>query len=114
MLALVEQHTLKNVNNCLNTNISSYLRHLLLKVLILFLNVVHFFQHPLVRHLWELETVIFLHWCLICAVLLPWLHGAYRNDTVCVVLPKEASEQRDVITAQYHKLFFEQNSPIEV
>jgi len=25
----------------------------------------------LITHLWQLETVVFLHWCLICAVLLP-------------------------------------------
>ncbi len=23
-----------------------------------------------IRHLWQLKTVVFLHWCLICAVLL--------------------------------------------
>ncbi len=23
----------------------------------------------LIRHLWQLKTVVFLHWCLICAVL---------------------------------------------
>jgi hypothetical protein len=38
----------------------------------LYLNVVNFFQHQLtlIRHLWQLKTVLFLHWCLICAVLL--------------------------------------------
>ncbi len=24
----------------------------------------------LIRHLWQLKTVVFLHWCLICTVLL--------------------------------------------
>ncbi len=24
----------------------------------------------LIRHLWQLKTVVFLHWCLICAVVL--------------------------------------------
>ena len=24
----------------------------------------------LIRHLWQLKTVVFLHWCLICAALL--------------------------------------------
>ncbi len=24
----------------------------------------------LIRHLWQLKTVVFMHWCLICAVLL--------------------------------------------
>ncbi len=28
----------------------------------------------LIRHLWQLKTAIFLHWCLICAVLFSWLH----------------------------------------
>ncbi len=27
----------------------------------------------LIRHLWQLKTVVFLHWCLICAVLLETL-----------------------------------------
>ncbi len=30
----MEQHTLENVNNCLNSNIYSYLRHLVVEVLI--------------------------------------------------------------------------------
>jgi hypothetical protein len=34
----------------------------------LFLNVVHFLTPVLIRHLWQLKTVVFLHWCLICAV----------------------------------------------
>ncbi len=29
----------------------------------------------LIRHLWQLKTVVFLHWCLICAVLLEPLEG---------------------------------------
>ncbi len=29
-----------------------------------------FSTQELIRHLWLLETVIFLHWCLICAILL--------------------------------------------
>jgi hypothetical protein len=24
----------------------------------------------LIRHLWQLKTVVFLHWCIICTVLL--------------------------------------------
>ncbi len=41
----------------------------------------------LVRHLWQLKTVIFLHWCLICCVLLcVWdyrlLDGDPENFTV--------------------------------
>jgi hypothetical protein len=34
----------------------------------LYLNVVHFFNIVLIRHLWQLKTVVFLHRCLICAV----------------------------------------------
>ncbi len=36
----------------------------------LYLNVVHFSPPVLIRHLWQLKTVAFLHWCLICAILL--------------------------------------------
>jgi hypothetical protein len=38
------QHALKNVNNCLNTNIYSYLETSGGQSSILYLNVVHFFQ----------------------------------------------------------------------
>ena len=41
----LEQRTLKNVNNCLNTNIYSYLGTSGGKSYNLYLNVVHFFQH---------------------------------------------------------------------
>ncbi len=33
-LSAIEEYTLKNINSCLNTNIYSYLRHLVVKVLI--------------------------------------------------------------------------------
>jgi hypothetical protein len=36
----------------------------------LHLNVVHFLALVLIRHLWQLKTIVFLHWCLIHAVLL--------------------------------------------
>jgi hypothetical protein len=32
----------------------------------------------LVRHLWQLKTVVFLHWCLICAALL----GLNEDDSI--------------------------------
>ncbi len=35
----------------------------------LYLIVVHFSTLVLIRHLWRLKTVVFLHWCLIHAVL---------------------------------------------
>ncbi len=41
----MEQHALKNVNNCLNTNIYSYLGASGSQSSILYLIVVHFFQH---------------------------------------------------------------------
>jgi len=40
----MEQHALKNVNNCLNTNIDSYLEKSGGKSYHLYLNVVHFFN----------------------------------------------------------------------
>ncbi len=41
----MENHALKNVNNCFNTNISSYLETSGGQSSNLYLNVVHFFQH---------------------------------------------------------------------
>ncbi len=43
--AIIEQHTLKIVNNGLNTNIYSYLETSGGQSSNLYLNVVHFFQH---------------------------------------------------------------------
>ncbi len=40
----MEQHTLKNVNNCLNTNIYSYLETSSGQSSNLYLNAVHFFN----------------------------------------------------------------------
>jgi hypothetical protein len=36
----------------------------------LYLNVVHFLTKVLIRRLWQLKTVVFLHWCQLCAVIL--------------------------------------------
>jgi hypothetical protein len=41
----MEQRALENVNNCLNTNIYSYLETSSSQSYNLYLNVVHFFQH---------------------------------------------------------------------
>ncbi len=41
---LMEQHALKNVNNCLNTNIYSYLETFGGQSSNLYLNVIHFFN----------------------------------------------------------------------
>ncbi len=62
----MEQHTLKDVNNCLNTNISSYLESSGGHCSNLDLNVVFINSTPvLIRHLWQVETIVFLHCCLI-------------------------------------------------
>jgi hypothetical protein len=60
-----EQHALKNVNNCLNTNIYSNLETSGGQSSNLYLNVVHFSTPVLIRHMWQLKTVAFLLWCLI-------------------------------------------------
>ncbi len=67
---LMEQRALKNVNNCLNTNIYSYLETSGGQSFNLYLNVVYFLTPVLIRHLWQLSTVVFLHWYLICMALL--------------------------------------------
>jgi len=64
----MEQHTLKNVNNCLNTNIYSYLETSGGQSYNPNLNVVNFSALDLIRNMWQLKTVVFLHRCLICAV----------------------------------------------
>jgi len=66
--SIMEQRALKIVNNCLNTNIYSYLETSGGQSYNLYLNVVHFLTPVLIIYLWQLKTVVFLHWCLICAV----------------------------------------------
>ena len=66
----MEQHTLRNVNNCFNTSISSYLETSGGQSSNLYLYIVHFSTLELLRHLWQHKTVVFLHWCLIRALLL--------------------------------------------
>jgi hypothetical protein len=66
----MEQCDLKNVNNCLNTSIYSYLETSGGKSYILYLNVFIFSTPVLIKHLWQLKTVVFLHWYIIRAVLL--------------------------------------------
>ncbi len=60
----------KNVNNCLKTNIYSYLETAGGQSSNLHFNVVNFLMPVLNRHLWQLKTVVYLHWCLICGILL--------------------------------------------
>ncbi len=57
----------KMVNNYLNTNIYSYLETSGGKSYNLYSNISHFLTPVLIRHLWQLKTIVFLHWCLICA-----------------------------------------------
>ncbi len=67
---------LKGVNNCLNTNIYSYLETSGGQSSNLYLNVVLFSTAVLILNLWQLKTVVFLHWCLICAVLFFYLKNS--------------------------------------
>jgi hypothetical protein len=66
----MEQHALRNVNDCLNTNIYSYLVTFSGQSFNLYFNVAHFSTPAVIRHLWQLKTVVFQHWHLIRAVLL--------------------------------------------
>ncbi len=66
----MEQHTLKNVNNCLNTNIYSYLETSGGQSYDLYINAIHFWTPVLIRHLLQLKAAAFLQRCLICALLL--------------------------------------------
>ncbi len=77
----MEQHALKFVNNCLNTNIYSYLETSGGQSSNQYLNVVHFSTPVLIRHLWQLKTVVFLHWWLIHAVPLANL-GPYTQSFI--------------------------------
>jgi hypothetical protein len=64
------QGALKNVNNGLNTNIYSYLETSGGQVII-YIEMLYIFSTPvLIIYPWQLKTVVFLHWCLIHAVLL--------------------------------------------
>ncbi len=79
----MEQCTLKNVSNCLNTNVYSYLETSGGPSYFLYLNVVHFLKPVLIRHLWQLKTVVFLHWCIIRAALL--LSGLYYRRVMIII-----------------------------
>ncbi len=43
-----------------------------------------------IRHLWQLKSVVFMHWCLICAVLLSLVITIYN----CKIFIVEATGQR--------------------
>jgi hypothetical protein len=70
--------------HCLNTNIYSYLETSGGQSSRLYLKVVHFFKPMLIRHLWQLKTVVFLHWCLICAFLLAIVFVPVKPFPPCV------------------------------
>ncbi len=55
----MEQLALKNANNCWYTDIYSYLETSGRQSYNLYLNVVHFVTPVLIRHLWQLKTVVF-------------------------------------------------------
>ncbi len=57
----MEQHTLQNVNNCLNANIYSYLETSYGQSSNLYFMLFIFSTPVLIRHLWQLKTVVFLH-----------------------------------------------------
>ena len=66
----MEQRTLTNVNNYWNTNIYSYLETSGGQSYNLYYMLFIFSTPVLIRHLWQLKTVVFLCGCPICAVLL--------------------------------------------
>ncbi len=55
----MEEWALKNVSDYLNTNIYSCLETSGGQSSNLYLNVVHFLMPVLIRHLWQLKTVVF-------------------------------------------------------
>jgi hypothetical protein len=69
----MEQGTLKKCKQ-----LFEYQHLLLLRLLSsnLYLNIVHFSTPVLIRQLWQLKNVVFLHWCLICTALLNNIHRA--------------------------------------
>ncbi len=69
----MKECTLKNVNSCLNTNISFYLETSGGLNFNLYLNVVHFFNS---RFLWKLKIVVYMYRCLIHVL-------QTKNKTIC-------------------------------
>ncbi len=60
----------KNVNNCFNNDISFYLETCGGQNSNLYLILFHFSTPVLIRHLWQLKTVVFLYRCQMHGVLL--------------------------------------------
>ncbi len=57
----MEQRALKDVNNCLYTNVYSYLETSVGISYNPYFSVVHFSTPELIKHLWQLKTIVFLH-----------------------------------------------------
>jgi hypothetical protein len=78
----MEQHALRNVNNCWNTNIFSYLETFGGQSSNPHLNIVHFSTPELIRNLWQLKTAVFLHWCIIHVI--PFIcYKALLHCSIC-------------------------------
>jgi len=76
----MEQQTLKKSKQIvwIQTFTLTY-RHLVVKVLI-YIKMLYIFSTPvLIRHLWQLNIVVFLHWCLMHAVL--WSLGEFGRNS---------------------------------
>ncbi len=118
----MEQCTFKNVNNCLNTKIYSDLETSGGQCSNLYLNVVHFSTPVWIRHLWQLKTVVFLHWC--CSIVklakiilvvqkeLPNFISLIFNSAIFLsgfttqgVLNKDPAVWLDATRCQFHKHF---------
>jgi hypothetical protein len=76
----MEEHTLKNVNNCINTNYS-YLEKSGGQSSSLYLNVVHF--SGLIRNPWQFKTAVFMHWFIIFVVPLSLLLCVSQISLLC-------------------------------
>ena len=89
----------KNISNCLKTNIYSYQETSGGQNSTPNLNVVHFLTPVLIRHLWQLKTVVFQHWWRMHAVLLQallarlhaalhwWLTRSFQVSQSLLTLP---------------------------
>jgi hypothetical protein len=94
----MEQHALKNVNNCCNTNIYSYLETSGGQNSNPYLYVVHFKSQVLIRHLWQLKTVVFLHRCLKRAVLLELMQRCSEKAHKIIFIKIEGNSKRQAST----------------
>ncbi len=77
----------KNVNNCLITNIYSYLETSGGRSSNLYINVVIFFNTYVNLTPSQPNTIVFLHWCLMCAVLLQSLELFSRRRGGSIIGP---------------------------